>query len=58
LRWELTDNKISRSGLARTYLIDHPAQARALLARILTLQLDARGECHIARENLDGNQIR
>ncbi len=40
----LTDTKISRSALARTYLIDHPAQSRALLARLLTLPLSAQGD--------------
>lgn len=40
----LTDPKISRSALARTYLIDHPAQSRALLGRLLTLPLAAQGD--------------
>ncbi len=40
----LTDPKVSRSALARTYLIDHPAQSRALLGRLLTLPLAAQGD--------------
>lgn len=40
----LTDTKVSRSALARAHLIDHPAQARALLARLLTLPLAAQGD--------------
>nr|WP_326527807.1 Tn3 family transposase [Rhodoferax sp.] len=40
----LTDPKVSRSALARAYLIEHPAQSRALLGRVLTLPLAAQGD--------------
>lgn len=40
----LTDTKVSRSELARAHLTDHPAQSRALLARLLTLPLAAQGD--------------
>jgi hypothetical protein len=40
----LADPKISRSALARTYLVDHPNQSRALLGRLLTLPLAAQAD--------------
>ena len=40
----LTDPKVSRSALARTYLVDHPNQSRALLGRLLTLPLAAQAD--------------
>lgn len=40
----LKDNKVSRTAVARTYLIDHPRQARAILARLQSLPLEAQGD--------------
>jgi hypothetical protein len=40
----LTDPKVSRSALARTFLVDHPNQSRALLGRLLTLSLAAQAD--------------
>ncbi len=40
----LADPKISRSALARTYLVDHPNQSRALLGRLLMQPLAAQAD--------------
>lgn len=40
----LTDSKLSRSAMARAYLIENPKQARAILSRLLTLPLQAQGD--------------
>lgn len=40
----LTDTKLSRSAMARAYLIENPKQARAILARLLILPLQAHGD--------------